>query len=261
MGAKTSKAIRDLDHKRGTTTSSSRTAQVKNPEEKNETPPPPPPTVHAVIEPHDPTPEIPSSAALSTTSLSIKRMSKDMSANTSVATTWRPDDPENSRSYHAIETSDYVLPSDVLEQTRLELQHKILRYAFGSHIVCPAARDMLRSGSHLKVLDVGCANGAWLDSLYAEESVVGCEFHGVDIAEEAITSETVYASKLIVGNVLERLPCGYIELIEFNVLSFNSGPCSMAIAGPMAGAMEKRGMDVWAGSHLYDNVVLAGGVN
>ncbi|KAJ3086475.1 hypothetical protein HK100_008686, partial [Physocladia obscura] len=54
--------------------------------------------------------------------------------NTVVAKTWNPNDPKSwepeMREYHELPNSDYMLPSDVAEQNRLEMQHYIFRAAF-----------------------------------------------------------------------------------------------------------------------------------
>ncbi|KAJ3064661.1 hypothetical protein HDU98_011955 [Podochytrium sp. JEL0797] len=267
MGANPSKALKDLDRKR-----------------VNHRKGAPPPAVQQGASPASP-PKITTAPESFVDSITESPV---------VAATWRPDDPENQRTYHAIETSDYVLPSDLREQTRLDLQHHMLRFAFGTHIASPGARARVKNGKGVKVLDVGCANGAWMDALYTQEGASGCEFHGVDIAEDAFERGTISQANLVVGNVLERLPYddntfdyvhqrmifigipknkwtqvvqelirvtkpgGFVELVEFDLQSFNSGPASKAIMEPMSAAMESRGIDSLAGMHLYDNVVAAG---
>ncbi|KAJ3125266.1 hypothetical protein HK100_010903, partial [Physocladia obscura] len=47
------------------------------------------------------------------------------------AKVWNPNNPESweadMRGYHAVEESEYTLPSDEIEQSRLETQHYLLR--------------------------------------------------------------------------------------------------------------------------------------
>ncbi|KAJ3006272.1 UNVERIFIED_CONTAM: hypothetical protein HDU68_004180 [Siphonaria sp. JEL0065] len=195
--------------------------------------------------------------------------------NEDVATAWRPEDAENRRRYHAVETSDYILPSDDPS----------------SHVICPEARKVIkRHGA--KVLDVGCANGAWMDTLFSTGHV-NCEYYGVDIAPDAFEFGTVCGAKLSVGNVLEKLPCkpqqsfgvgeptcmpkdkwvhaikeiirvtkpgGWIELVEVDSEFYDTGPLSDAIMTPIVTVLDKRGLDVCAGSNLVRNALIAGGL-
>ncbi|KAJ3104998.1 hypothetical protein HK100_003965 [Physocladia obscura] len=125
------------------------------------------------------------------------------------AKVWNPNSPESwepdMRGYHAVKGSDYTLPSDVIEQNRLELQHHIFRARFEGDIVCPEAKELVQlDGS--KILDVGCAKGFWLESVRKENPF--SEYHGVDIAENLATelsgNEPI---NIKFGNVLDRLPC------------------------------------------------------
>ncbi|KAJ3004120.1 UNVERIFIED_CONTAM: hypothetical protein HDU68_005296 [Siphonaria sp. JEL0065] len=222
------------------------------------------------------------------------RLSLASTINEGVAATWRPEDAENRRRYHAVETSDYVLPNDDQEQTRLELQHKMLRYAFGSDVICPDARKVIKKRG-TKVLDIGCANGAWMDSLFSNGHV-HCEYHGVDISPDAFEFGTVCGAKLVVGNVLERLPYednafdyvhqrllilgvpidkwthvmkeiirvtkpgGWIELTEVDMEVYDAGPASDAIMTPFISVLDKRGLDIHAGLNLMKNAITVGGL-
>ncbi|KAJ3094648.1 hypothetical protein HK100_006070, partial [Physocladia obscura] len=133
---------------------------------------------------------------------------------------WEPD----MRGYHSVEDSDYPLPSDEIEQNRLETQHYILRARFGGYdcafmeklinnianfhlwrdIVYPEAKELVKLDG-TKVLDVGCAKGFWLESV-RKENPFG-EYHGVDIAENLATEVTGYGNiQIRFGNVLETLP-------------------------------------------------------
>ncbi|KAJ3017862.1 UNVERIFIED_CONTAM: hypothetical protein HDU68_011439 [Siphonaria sp. JEL0065] len=217
------------------------------------------------------------------------------SINDTVAVTWRPEDADNRRRYHAVESSDYIMPSDDKEQTRLEMQHQLLRYAFGSHVICPEARKLIkRRGT--KVLDVGCANGCWMDSLFAGGHV-NCQYYGVDITEDAFEFGTVCNAELIFGNVLERLPYdnntfdythqrllflgipkekwpqvikevmrvtkpgGWIELVEACPGEvYDTGPAAEAFLAPIVSVLDKRGLDIYAGSNLVKYAAVVGGL-
>ncbi|KAJ3125022.1 hypothetical protein HK100_011022 [Physocladia obscura] len=55
--------------------------------------------------------------------------------NATAAKTWHPNNSTNRRSldlreYHTVDSSDYTLPSDEIEQSRIELQHYTLRHVF-----------------------------------------------------------------------------------------------------------------------------------
>ncbi|KAJ3137436.1 hypothetical protein HK100_000649 [Physocladia obscura] len=56
-----------------------------------------------------------------------------------IVATWNPNNPSTSnqdqREYHAVESSDYVLPSGAVEQNRLRFQNIMLFHAFRRHAV------------------------------------------------------------------------------------------------------------------------------
>ncbi|KAJ3140406.1 hypothetical protein HK100_009956 [Physocladia obscura] len=124
------------------------------------------------------------------------------------AKVWNPNSPDSwkadIRGYHSVQSSNYPLPSDEIEQNRLEVQHYILRVAFEGDIICPEAKELVQFDG-TKVLDVGCAKGFWLESVQ-KENPFG-EYHGVDIAENLAAEKGTINIKF--GNVLERLPCEY----------------------------------------------------
>ncbi|KAJ3096000.1 hypothetical protein HK100_005671, partial [Physocladia obscura] len=123
---------------------------------------------------------------------------------------WNPNAPvstvdQDRREYHAVESSAYVLPSDDIEQSRLRFQTIMLAYAFAGEIVCSSARRMLETTAGVKVLDVGCAQGFWLESL--NDQYPNAFYYGVDIAQDALDAATKTENmKYQFGNVLERLP-------------------------------------------------------
>ncbi|KAJ3123609.1 hypothetical protein HK100_011545, partial [Physocladia obscura] len=121
-------------------------------------------------------------------------------------------DVDFTREYHGVEGSEYFLPSDVDEQDRLELQHYLLRHLFKGDIVRKDIKESLaKPGS--KILDVGCANGWWLDSV--SKVYTSAEFYGVehrqqqqDLAESVIekAKKLFPTAVFTVGNVVTGLP-------------------------------------------------------
>ncbi|KAJ3098063.1 hypothetical protein HK100_005194, partial [Physocladia obscura] len=138
--------------------------------------------------------------------------------NATAAKTWHPNNSTNRRSmdlreYHTVDSSDYTLPSDEIEQSRIELQHYMLRHVFKNDIVCVSARKMLETTPDAKVLDVGCAKGYWLDSV--QKVYPYAEYHGVDIAEAILSRpQAPRKAKIVFGNVLDRLPCKMLAVLS-----------------------------------------------
>ncbi|KAJ3123477.1 hypothetical protein HK100_011590 [Physocladia obscura] len=204
------------------------------------------------------------------------------------AKVWNPNNPESwesdLRGYHSVESSDYALPSDEIEQNRLEIQHYILRAYFHGDVVCPEANELIKNDG-VQVLDVGCAKGFWLESLRKENPF--SEYHGVDIAENLISAYGNISIKF--GNILERLPYddntfdyvherylvlgipkdkfpdairelirvtkpgGWIELVETDVVIYNAGPHSKLLSKAMLDAMHARGLDCYGATNLEWN--------
>ncbi|KAJ3125024.1 hypothetical protein HK100_011024 [Physocladia obscura] len=208
-----------------------------------------------------------------------------------VAKAWHPNNPSTKphdlREYHTIDSSDYVFPSDEIEQDRIELIHYLLRHVFKSDIICPSVRNLMDSAKHcLKVLDVGCAKGFWLDSV--QKVYPKAEYHGVDIAEKLINGEHApQRAEIVFGNILDRLPysdnsfdfvhqrllmmgipkhyfpaCiselirvtkpgGYVELIETDIILGNMGPIMEKYTKLCHEAMTIRaGVDGYAATNL-----------
>ncbi|KAJ3350019.1 hypothetical protein HDU83_009960 [Entophlyctis luteolus] len=89
---------------------------------------------------------------------------------------WTVLDRANSRKYHSVETSIYMLPEEEFEQRRLLLQNRILAMSFDGHILTPEIRQSPEKSR--AILDVGCANGIWLESVFFA-GFVSSSFHGV----------------------------------------------------------------------------------
>ncbi|KAJ3121787.1 hypothetical protein HK100_012233 [Physocladia obscura] len=209
------------------------------------------------------------------------------------AKVWNPNSADSwdadMRGYHSVEESDYALPSDEIEQNRLETQHYLLRAMFNGDIVCSEVKELVKKAG-TKVLDVGCAKGFWLDSVRKEYPL--SEYYGVDIAESLATEASPEHNVTIkFGNVLEGLPCdnfqhedntfdythqrllvfgmpkekypealkelirvtkagGWIELIEVDIMAYKAGPYSKQLSQAMLGAMQARGLDCYAATNL-----------
>ncbi|KAJ3389612.1 hypothetical protein HDU84_008533 [Entophlyctis sp. JEL0112] len=207
------------------------------------------------------------------------------------AKTWNPTQYANSgdedmREYHALEHNDYVLPSDVREQDRLERQHHMLRMAFNGDIVSEDAKNALKRAPRPKILDVGCANGVWAKSVKAE--FPHAEVFGVDIAAESFVKNAGSEDgvSIMFGDVLDRLPFddntfdfvhqrllvlgmpkdrfidairelirvakdgAWIELVEADIVIYKPGPESKLLGTALFDAMHRRGLECYAGMNL-----------
>ncbi|KAJ3238056.1 hypothetical protein HDU77_011560 [Chytriomyces hyalinus] len=200
---------------------------------------------------------------------------------------WHPSQDDSNREYHNVDSSSYFLPSDMQEQTRLDLQHHMLVMLFKDPIICTPVKEIMTKKS-TKVLDVGCAMGTWLDSVY--RTYLNPEYHGVDIADELNQWEKMSMAKCVFGNVLEGLPYedntfnfvhqrllftgvpkakwpaviaelarvtksgGWIQMLEYDVVTYRQGPASKALGGTFAAMLDKRGMDIHAGSNLVPHM-------
>ncbi|KAJ3089315.1 hypothetical protein HK100_007801, partial [Physocladia obscura] len=208
--------------------------------------------------------------------------------NTLVAKTWNPNDPKSwepeMREYHELQNSDYMLPNDAAEQDRLEMQHYIFRAAFQGDIVCPSVRKLIAK-SALKILDVGCANGFWLEHVKKSNSLAEC--HGVDISTALFDQSTENNGiSLKFGNILEILPYedntfdfvherllvlgiprekfpdvikelirvtkpgGWIELVEMDIVIYNAGPYSQTLTTALFDGLHERGLDSYGATNL-----------
>ncbi|KAJ3105480.1 hypothetical protein HK100_003892, partial [Physocladia obscura] len=206
------------------------------------------------------------------------------------ARVWNPNAPastvdQDRREYHAVESSAYVLPSDDIEQSRIRFQTIMLAYAFAGEIICPPARRMLETTAGVKVLDVGCAQGFWLESL--NEQYPNALYYGVDIAQDVLEAATKTKNmKYQFGNVLERLPFpdntfdyvhqrllvfgmpknqyvavirelirvakpgAWIELVESDINAYSLGPINAYLEGYIRKGSLERNLDLYCGTNL-----------
>ncbi|KAJ3110645.1 hypothetical protein HK100_002965 [Physocladia obscura] len=214
---------------------------------------------------------------------------KTILVNALEAKQWNPNNPNSwepdMREYHSLPESDYMLPSDGDEQNRLQLQHHIFYTVFEGNIVCPAAKELVKK-SGTKILDVGCADGFWLQSVKNENPLP--EYHGVDISEDLVNGVSVENDgvNLTFGNVLTGLPYkdntfdyvhqrmlvlgipkekfpdalrelirvtkpgGWIELLESDMVFYKGGSYTKTLGTAFFNALDRRGLDCYAATNL-----------
>lgn len=100
----------------------------------------------------------------------------------------------------------YLLPSDFLESNRLDMQHFMLKLAFGEIALAPVRQPR-------GILDVGCGTGRWAREMalrFPEANVVGIDL--VEPAADVAARQQADLGKLpenyvfVQGNVLAGLP-------------------------------------------------------
>ncbi|KAJ3200460.1 hypothetical protein HDU83_006386 [Entophlyctis luteolus] len=200
------------------------------------------------------------------------------------AVDWSVIDPGNRRAYHNLQTSIYMLPDEEPEQRRLLLQNRVLAMAFGGHTLAPG---ILENPNRPRIiLDVGCANGVWMESLFFGGNL-SSKYHGVDITLNPSDFGTVCGAKIAVGDVTQRLPYsdntfdyvhqralflgvpkhkwphvlnelarvtkpgGWIELVECSGLFKDVGEAAKMFAEKMETAFLARGVDINLSEHEF----------
>ncbi|KAJ3346855.1 hypothetical protein HDU83_002624 [Entophlyctis luteolus] len=176
---------------------------------------------------------------------------------------WTVLDPANSRKYHNVESSIYILPEEEFEQRRLLLQNRILAMAFEGHILAPEIRQSPEQAR--VILDVGCANGIWLESdITLNPSEFGTVCRAKIVAGDVTktlpyddnTFDYVHQRALSLGipkdkwpHVIAELvrvtkPGGWIELVEASVKSRDfGGETTKLFSDKMEMALRARGVD------------------
>ncbi|KAJ3110915.1 Conserved oligomeric Golgi complex subunit, partial [Physocladia obscura] len=228
-----------------------------------------------------------------------KAVSSDLSKQESLQPAISIDAVDFTRQYHGVKDSDYILPSDVGEQARLEQQILVLKKLFiidcdskSSDVVCEGARELLDTPGQ-KVLDIGCANGWWLNSV--GKAYPAAELYGVDLAPSVVEAATQYLpqAKFFAENVVTGLSFddntfdyvhqrylvfglpknqypavirelirvtksgGWIELVEPDVNTFNAGPVDKQLTTAVHGLIAYRELDKSLGSNLENHIIEA----
>ncbi|KAI8800275.1 S-adenosyl-L-methionine-dependent methyltransferase [Cladochytrium replicatum] len=109
------------------------------------------------------------------------------------------------RSYHQEPNCPYILPDDVQEGARLNVQHQFFKHIYTTNYRGPSDQALERGG--LRILDVGYGSGIWLAEM--SRDFPNCEYFGVDVSIgiwARTFSEEMPSVKIFQGNVMERLP-------------------------------------------------------
>ncbi|KAF9901902.1 hypothetical protein BX616_002101 [Lobosporangium transversale] len=189
------------------------------------------------------------------------------------------------RRYHNIPGASYLLPNDIDEVDRLQLQHFILRYAIQGNYKSPLEKSKVRA-----ILDVGCGPGTWTMEManeFPDATITGidisivfpttiipsnCKFIQHNILNPLPfpdnTFDFVYQRLLVAGlthenwifvlKELERVtkPGGWIELVEIDGIGGNNGPCTAKIWNWIDKALSTRGVNCLIGRDIgYGNML------
>ncbi|KAI8606984.1 S-adenosyl-L-methionine-dependent methyltransferase, partial [Chytriomyces sp. MP71] len=155
------------------------------------------------------------------------------------------------------------------------------------NVICEPIRATLNQPG-VKILDVGCSNGVWLDAVFARYPKA--EYYGVDITEAINDGESLSRANFTFANVLEGLPYadetfdyvhqrqlftgiprkkwvsvidelvrvtkpgGWIELMECDIPAYRAGPIDKMLTNAIASVIEKNGLDSRCGTNLLKYV-------
>ncbi|ORX97195.1 methyltransferase type 11 [Basidiobolus meristosporus CBS 931.73] len=192
------------------------------------------------------------------------------------------------RTYHNT-SSPYVLPNDIDEVDRLNLQHYLFRFLLKGNSTAPVSHEIGR------VLDVGCGSGIWSEEMSVE--FANAIFDLVDISKvfhnttnnprlrfhEANTLKglpfpdntfdysfqrllvaglTVYQWPTVVSEIARvTKPGGWVELVENDLYVFNSGPVMARFRPWFFRAMAKKHIEPVAVRNIGSYLQEAGLVN
>ena len=124
---------------------------------------------------------------------------------------------ENGRRYHAMQDEAYLMPNDIKEMDRLELQHRLFRMTLGDSLSrAPLPKESLR-----EVLDLGTGTGIWvtdfakehpdthvigvdLSPIQPEQAPENCDFYVADVEKDwtfAPASLDYVHSRMIISGI------------------------------------------------------------
>ncbi|KAK9765110.1 hypothetical protein K7432_006811 [Basidiobolus ranarum] len=194
----------------------------------------------------------------------------------------------NERTFHNTE-APYVLPNDLEELSRLNLQHYIIRYYRKGNYGAPIDKNITR------ILDVGCGTGIWCKDMANE--FPNALFDGVDIndgidAENLFPNFTFKQADIMKGLpykdntfdfVFQRLlvagmpasawpklcqelirvvkPGGWVEIIETDIYFRDYGPAWKRLEPYFTAFMKKRGIDPYVVKEIPNFVKQGGLIN
>ncbi|KAJ1566005.1 hypothetical protein HK096_004781 [Nowakowskiella sp. JEL0078] len=220
--------------------------------------------------------------------------------NEEVAKNWQPKEyhmmradarMDMKRRFHAIEHSPYMLPVDIEEQDRLEIQHLVLAFVFGRFFHMPIHDILLNPEA--KLLDVGCGPGSWTRDV--AKKYPSAQFYGLDMATSLFNGVETYPNiSFDQGNILVGLPYpdnhfdavfqrmlilgipklkwdfviqelirvtkpnGYIEIVEMDLDFHQTGPFGDIFFPAMYHSFKLRGIDVDIALNITDRMQSAG---
>ncbi|CAI2169202.1 16858_t:CDS:2 [Funneliformis geosporum] len=188
------------------------------------------------------------------------------------------------RRYHNVPNLRYHLPNDDIEIDRLHLQHYLTRYIWQSNYSAPVHELLEHGGKEVRVLDVGCGPGTWILEMASDYPKTE-DFHGTDISSLFPSAIKPFNSSFSQQNVLEGLNFpdnhfdyvymrflmlafsteqwkdvvipelvrvtkkgGYVEIMEWDVNIYKSGPITKRLMNSMIADFR---------SHNFDDCIIA----
>ncbi|CAG8515050.1 415_t:CDS:2 [Funneliformis caledonium] len=183
------------------------------------------------------------------------------------------------RRYHNVSNLRYHLPNDDIEIDRLQLQHYLTRYIWQSNYSAPVHDLLEHGGKGVRVLDVGCGPGTWILEMASSYPKTE-DFHGTDISSLFPNAIKPVNSSFSQQNVLEVLKFpdnhfdfvymrflmlalsneqwknvvipelvrvtkkgGFVEIMEWDVNIYNSGPITKRLMNSMIADFNSRNID------------------
>ncbi|CAG8518108.1 6050_t:CDS:2 [Dentiscutata heterogama] len=183
-----------------------------------------------------------------------------------------------------INSSRYDLPDDNERIDRIQLRHRLFRYVWQRNFSSPIRDDLLNG---INVLDVGCGEGSWV--LDNASTYPNSTFHGIDMAEmfpkdtssypnvkfsqinvvkdglpfESNSFDFIHLRFLVQyltedewdNKVLKELirvlkPGGYLEIMEFDMIFYNSGYHATKLQNSTIGYFKSKKISAVISPHL-----------